>query len=270
MNVAHSGPVTLAYDEAGDGPAVIGMHGLTATRRHVVMGSRALERSGHRVLLYDARGHGASAPAPRPEQYDYASLAADLEALMDAAGVARAVLVGVSMGAHTLLRFALEHPERAAALVVVTPGYDPDERDGENRLENWDSLAAGLREDGIEGFVAAYDAGRIPERWRETALTAIRQRLALHERLDAVADALEAVPRSRPFGQLSELGAIAAPALVIGSRDGADPGHPLALARRYAAAIPGARLLVEDEGKSPLAWQGAQLSRLVAELAGGA
>ena len=50
---------------------------------------------------------------------------------------------------------------------------------------------------------------------------------------------------------------------MIGSRDEADPQHPLATARRYAEAIPGARLLVEDEGRSPLAWQGGGLSRLL-------
>ena len=39
------------------------LHGLTATRRYVVMGSRALERSGHGVIAFDARGHGESGPA---------------------------------------------------------------------------------------------------------------------------------------------------------------------------------------------------------------
>ena len=78
-----------------------------------------------------------------------------------------------------------------------------------------------------------------------------------------MADALEAVPRSRPFDAWASLAAIEAPTLVIGSRDEADPGHPLALARTYAAAIPGARLVVEEEGRSPLAWQGGQLARLL-------
>jgi hypothetical protein len=58
---------------------------------------------------------------------------------------------------------------------------------------------------------------------------------------------------------------------VIGSRDEADPGHPLAVAERYAAAIPGAQLLVEDPGpppRSPIAWQGGQLSKALAALAG--
>jgi hypothetical protein len=56
------------------------------------------------------------------------------------------------------------------------------------------------------------------------------------------------------------------PTLVVASRDAADPGHPLAVGERYAQAIPGARLAVEDEGASPLAWQGGALSRLIAEL----
>ena len=53
---------------------------------------------------------------------------------------------------------------------------------------------------------------------------------------------------------------------VVASRDEADPGHPFATAERYAEAIPGARLESEEPGKSPLAWQGGQLSRVIAEL----
>src|SRR5579875_3331018 len=57
-----SGEVRLAVSDSGSGVPVVLLHGLTATRRYVVMGSRALERTGHRVLAYDARGHGASPP----------------------------------------------------------------------------------------------------------------------------------------------------------------------------------------------------------------
>jgi pimeloyl-ACP methyl ester carboxylesterase len=75
--------VTLAGEAAGEGTPIVLLHGLTATRRYVVMGSRALERSGHRVVAYDARGHGASAPAPEPGAYGYDELAADLAAVRD-------------------------------------------------------------------------------------------------------------------------------------------------------------------------------------------
>ena len=57
------------------------------------------------------------------------------------------------------------------------------------------------------------------------------------------------------------------PAAVVASRDEADPGHPLAVGEAYAASIPGARLLTERRGQSPLAWQGARLSAVIAEVA---
>ena len=61
--------VTLDGEEAGEGAPVVLLHGLTATRRYVVMGSKALERAGHRVVLYDARAHGRSSGA---DEYTYA------------------------------------------------------------------------------------------------------------------------------------------------------------------------------------------------------
>ena len=254
----------LAVDEAGpaEGIAIVLLHGLTATRRYVVMGSKALERSGHRLISYDARGHGRSSPA---RSYRYEDLASDLLTVMDACGVERAVLAGASMGAHTLLRVALEAPQRVRGLVAITPAFEPGVP---ANLERWDELAHGLRQDGIEGFIAAYRVeDEVPQQWVETVKTVLHQRMAQHAHLGAVADALQQVPRSQPFDALGELGAIAVPAVVVASRDEADPSHPFAVGEAYAAAIPGARLVVEEPGRSPLAWQGGQLSRVIAELA---
>jgi pimeloyl-ACP methyl ester carboxylesterase len=258
--------VELSVEDEGPpaGIPVVLLHGLTATRRYVVMGSRALERSGHRVIAYDARGHGRSSPAPAPV-YDYDALAQDLLAVLDALELERAVLAGASMGAHTLLRVALQRPERVAGIVAITPAFDPD---AVSDFARWDALAAGLRDGGVEGFVAAYRVeDEVPAPWQETVRTVLRQRMSQHEHPAAVADALQQVPRSRPFASLDELGEIAVPALVVASRDEADAGHPLAIGEAYARAIPGARLLTEPEGKSPLAWQGGQLSQAIAELA---
>lgn len=262
--------VRLAVEEAGEGIPVVLLHGLTATRRYVVMGSRALERGGHRVVAYDARGHGQSSAAPDPDAYGYGALAQDLLAVLDATGTERAVLAGASMGAHTLLRVALHAPERVAGMVLVTPAFDPAAADDAAALARWDALAEGLRSGGVEGFLAAYRVeDEVPEAWRETVRTVVRQRMAQHADLGAVADALRATPRSRPFESLAELGRLAVPTLVVASRDEADPGHPLAVGEAYARAIPGARLLTEEPGKSPIAWQGGQLSRAIAELADG-
>jgi pimeloyl-ACP methyl ester carboxylesterase len=259
--------VALALEDAGEGIPVVLLHGLTATRRYVVMGSKALERSGHRVAAYDARGHGRSSPAPSPEDYGYATLAADLEAVLDDLELERAVLAGASMGAHTIARLALSRPERVAATVLITPAHDPDADDDPASLARWDALAAGLREGGVEGFIDAYGVPGVPEAWQETVVTVLRQRLSAHNHPEAVADALQAVPRSHPFEAWEDLRGLDLHAVVVGSRDEADPGHPLATAERWAQELPGSRLLVEDPGTSPLAWQGAQLSKVIAELA---
>jgi pimeloyl-ACP methyl ester carboxylesterase len=262
--------VQLAVEDSGDGPAVVLAHGLTATRRYVVMGSTVLQRSGHRVIAYDARGHGDSSPALTPEAYGYEELALDLEAVLDRAGVERAVLAGASMGAHTLLVLALRRPERVGGLVVITPAYSGEHDDDPERLARWDALSAGLRDGGVDGFLTAYGEPDVPEQWRETVLKVIRQRLERHQHPDAVADALHAVPRSDPFGGLEELAAISVPTVVVASADEADPGHPQAVGEAYAEAIPGARLVTDEPGRSPVAWQGSQLSKLIAEVAAAA
>ncbi|MDQ6841950.1 MAG: alpha/beta hydrolase [Actinomycetota bacterium] len=266
-HLVDSGGARLSMEEEGEGQPVVLLHGLTATRRYVVMGSRALERSAHRVVSYDARGHGRSGPAPERDAYTYRDMGADLLAVLDRLEIARAVLAGASMGAHTILWLALCAPERVAGLVLVTPAYDPEVNDEPRRLARWDALADGLERGGVEGFLAAYGNPRVPERWRETVIKVIRQRLSAHEHPTAVADALRAVPRSHPFTAIEDLAAISVPVTVVASDDEADPGHPQEIAERYAAAIPDGRLITDEPGRSPVAWQGSQLSKVIAELA---
>lgn len=265
-----SAGVALAGAEAGSGIPVVLLHGLTATRRYVVMGSRALERSGHRVIGFDARGHGDSSPALDAAAYAYGDLIGDLGAVMDERDVARAVLAGASMGAHTLLGYALRRPERVAGLVVITPAYEPGVEQDAERLARWDALAQGLRHGGVEGFVEAYGPPAVPEALQPTVLKVIRQRLALHQHPEAVADALRAVPRSRPFQRWEDLAQLRVPTAVIGSDDLSDPGHPLRVAEMYAETIPGARLVRDEPGRSPVAWQGSQVSAVIADVAAAA
>jgi pimeloyl-ACP methyl ester carboxylesterase len=265
--IVPAGGVTLSGEESGAGPAVLLLHGLTATRRYVVMGSKALERSGHRVIQYDARGHGHSSPAPTPDAYTYELLGDDALAILDDRGVERAVLAGASMGAHTLLNVALRHPERVAGVVVITPAYSGDVAVEARRLERWDRLSEALRSGGVDAFVEAYGMPQTgtPE-FAQTVMTVTRQRLSQHDHPEALADALSALPRSRPFGALNELSAIDVPAVVVASNDDADPEHPEALGIAYSEAIPDARLVTDVPGKSPVAWQGSQLSQIIAEV----
>lgn len=265
FEVASEG-VRLAGEEVGEGPPVVLLHGLTATRRYVLHGSLTLARRGYRLVSYDARGHGESSPAPEGEGYGYEELTRDLAAVLaDRCPDERPVLGGHSMGCHTAVAYALDHADEVGALVLagpVTLGIPATDES----LAGWDRLADGLEQGGVEGFMEAYeeDLGVDPS-WRETALRITRERMDRHRHPEAVARALREVPRSLPFEGLAELETLAVPALVVASYDEADPGHPYAIAEAWAERLPDARLISEEPGKSPLAWQGGRLSRVIAD-----
>jgi pimeloyl-ACP methyl ester carboxylesterase len=254
-----AGSVTLAGESAGDGPPLVLLHGLSATRRNVVQGSRHLPRRGFRLIAYDARGHGASDPAPR---YEYSDLAADLDAVLAHFDLERAALVGSSMGATTAMAFALAHPERVPALVQITPAYTGDARGGG---DTWELMAAELERGDLDAFARLAQPDGVPERWREVARDATRQRMERHEHPEAVAQALREVPKSIAWTGLEPLEGLELPVLIVGSRDVADPQHPLAVAQEYSRRLPRAELVVEEEGQSPLAWQGARLSGAIGD-----
>jgi pimeloyl-ACP methyl ester carboxylesterase len=249
--------VVLRGEQAGEGPPIVLLHGLSATRRNVVQGSRHLIKRGYRLIAYDARGHGVSSPG---DSYEYAELVDDLEAVLEHLGIERTALVGSSMGAATAMAFTLEHPERVAALVQITPAYTGYARTGDVDGDSWERLATELERGGIEAFVEVAQPEGLPERWREIAREATRQRMERHDDPAAVAAALRQVPRSVAWKGLDALSDLDVPVLIVGSRDEADNLHPLAVAQEYDRRLPRSELVVEDRGKSPLAWQGARLS----------
>ena len=104
------------YGEAAAGrPPLILIHGLfgSASNWHGIARRLATE---HQVLVPDLRNHGQSPWAPR---MDYKAMAADLAALLDDQGIARASLVGHSMGGKAAMWLALSAPERVGSLVVA-------------------------------------------------------------------------------------------------------------------------------------------------------
>lgn len=264
FEVGGDGP-RLAGERMGEGPPVALLHGLTATRRYVVHGSKALARAGFTQISYDARAHGQSEPAPGDAGYTYAEMGEDLGRVLAEHADGPAVLCGDSMGSHTVAAYALAHGEDLAGIVVVRPVAlglpTPPES-----LVYWDGLADGLEEGGAEGFMRAYeDSLEAAPEFRETILRFTSERMNLHRDPVALARAVRGVPRSVAFDGIAELESLDLPVLVVASRDEADPGHPYAVAEAWTEAIPGATMVSEDEGQSPLAWQGGRLSRAIAE-----
>ena len=156
------------------------------------------------------------------------------------------------MGAHTLLRFALDAPRaRGRARGRSRPRSTPSGRRPGAGSRAGTRSPTGCASGGVEGFVEAYGEPARARAWRDTvAQGPAPAAVARTSTPTRVADALHAVPRSRPFEALDELGAIDAPTVVVASRDEADPGHPLrASASATPSAIPGARLVVRGAGQ---------------------
>ncbi len=250
----------------GEGPPIVLVHGLSATRRNVVQGSRHLVRRGYRLISYDARGHGASTPAPDASAYEYSDLVGDLEAVIDHFELDGPALVGSSMGAATVLTYTLEHPERVPALVQVTPAYTGGGRTAEVvDGDTWEELARALESGGVEAFVDVAQPQDLPEKWRKVAEEATRQRMERHEHPEAVAAALRVVPYSAAFDGLDKLESLEVPTLIVASRDEADWLHEIEIAHDYERRLPNVEFAVEDEEEAPLAWQGAKLSGVIAD-----
>jgi len=254
------GPL-LRGESSGSGRGIHLCHGLSATRRYVVHGSKVLPRQGYRLHTYDARGHGESDPAG---EYSYQLLADDLETVIaDRGGEDQLILGGHSMGCHTAVTFALRHPERVAALILIGPVYTGEEDDLD--LNRWDERADALEREGPEGFARVVgEHVHASDEIRQTIMRLAQGRAELHRHPEAVAEALRQIPRSRPFGSIDELTSLRMPVLVVASHDEMDDGHPYAVAERYAATLPDSKMISEEKGESPLSWQGGKLSREIA------
>jgi 3-oxoadipate enol-lactonase len=121
LRYAVNGTVRLAYEVEGDGPPLLLVHGLAYCR--LGWGPAAALLAGRfRVVRFDNRGVGDS-DAPRGP-YSVGALAADALAVLDAAGIERTSVVGVSLGGLVAQALAGSHPERVERLVLVgsTPG----------------------------------------------------------------------------------------------------------------------------------------------------
>ncbi len=111
----------LMVDDGGSGTAlpVVLLHSLAGNSTHWAKQLEHLRRARRAVAL-DLRGHGRS-EQPRNGDYSIAGMAGDVGAVADTLGIERFVLIGHSMGGGVALRYAGQHPERVAGLVLVDP-----------------------------------------------------------------------------------------------------------------------------------------------------
>jgi pimeloyl-ACP methyl ester carboxylesterase len=242
--------VDLVVTEAGDGPALLLVHGFGGAKEDFADHLGALGRS-HRVVTFDHRGHGESGKPDELDAYSLSRLGADVLAVADGLGVEHFRLLGHSMGGMVARRVALEHPDRVTALVLMdttpgpVPGFEPE-------LLEFAALT-GLQE-GKDSLKALLDSVEVLETPAYYEL--LEHRPGYREFQDAKWEALSVVMWAsliREIGaQPDDLGALqslSCPTLVLCG----DQDRPMvAPSRAMAAAIPGARLvMIEGAGHSP-------------------
>lgn len=114
---------TLAWEPVGpdpDAPTFLLVHGLASNAQLWGGVGTALATRGHRVVAVDQRGHGLSARVD--DGYDFATLSADLLAVVDAHQLGRPVVLGQSWGGNVVLELAADHGDRVTAIVCVDGG----------------------------------------------------------------------------------------------------------------------------------------------------
>lgn len=251
MPFVRANGIDLHVQALGSGPPVVMLHGLLvgSLATWYFTAAPALARS-HRVLLYDLRGHGRSERAR--SGYDLATMTADLAALVEGFGLQPLALAGHSYGALVALRFALDHPQRVARLVLVEAPLPP------SRFEALDAFARRSPAEMIEALPAAL---------RQAVTRGGRQARRLLDSLRFLVGetTLLADLRAEPDLSDDELARLACPLLcVYGEASGCRP-----VGDRLARAVVGARLEILPGGHYlPLEAPG-PLTELLVEFTGG-
>jgi pimeloyl-ACP methyl ester carboxylesterase/DNA-binding CsgD family transcriptional regulator len=258
--------VAIAWTAIGDGAVPIVVAAPLIGQLEIAWEEPAFEHfmsrlaAGARIVLFDRRGSGLSDHASGSAgQLDLPRLASDVRAVLDAAEIPRAVVIGISLGASTALQFAADHPDRTLALVVVA---------GSARLTSTDGYELGVDPSHVDGWIeiaaAGWGAGGSVEADGPTMAGNLRYR-AWAARIErhtispgGFADTLRASFR---YDVRALLPAVTAPTLVVHRRD--DQGVSPANSRYLADHIPGATY-VELPGVEHTYFLGDQAAMLAA------
>ena len=233
--------VDLHVEEVGEGPPLLLIMGLGASLETWVAQREAFARR-HRIILFDNRGAGRSESPPPP--WTVPEMAADAIGVMDALGIARAHVLGVSMGGMIAQEMAIGWPERIDRLVVAVSFARPDPlRRAFLLFRRWARLqGADLVQEGVANlpWLVSPRVLNDPEQLEQllgivSAMPLMAPEAYSHQ-IDAILE----------HDTLSRLHRVCAPTLVLAAAE--DVLTPVSLSREIAGAIPGARLTVLPAG----------------------
>jgi pimeloyl-ACP methyl ester carboxylesterase len=177
--------VNLYYEEAGDGVPMIFVHEFAGEARSWAPQVRFFRRC-YRTITFNARGYPPSDVPEDPAAYSQRQAVEDIRGVLDYLQIAKAHVIGLSMGGYATLHFGLLYPERALSLVVAGAGYGskPDERETFRR--DCATLAERFEREPMENVAAMYAMGparvqfrdKDPQGWEEFC-TLLKQQSAM-------------------------------------------------------------------------------------------
>lgn len=225
-------------------PPIVLIHGFTFSLESWDGWAADLARD-HRVIRYDLTGHGLSDPDPRG-RYGTSDRVAQLRALMDKLGIAKAVIAGNSFGGLIAWNFAAAHPDRVEKLVLVDSAAFSINGVTEKAVPVPPLMRAYLLGPSPAGV--AFSAAQIyahPDRLAPARLDQMRAMIARNG--PALVAHLEQFTLPDPLATLAR---VKAPTLILWGR--ADKVIPVAQASQIAAAIPAEKLIIYDDvGHAP-------------------
>lgn len=270
-DVITSDGVRLYAEATGSGLPVLFIHEFAADHRTWSRQVDALSGT-FRCITYASRGYPPSDVPPERERYDYLRQADDAIDVLDAFGIARAHVVGLSMGGFCALQLGIRYPERVSSLLVASAGTGSSPRDRAAFLAETEQMAAAFRADGMAAVSAKLAMGpnRIQLRrknrqvWDEFA-----GQLAEHS-AEGMALTVAGIQHTRPslYDITDQLAGITTPTLVVnGDEDEACLESGLLLKR----TVPTAGLAVVPNSGHPLNLEEPELfNDLIRTLAGAA
>jgi pimeloyl-ACP methyl ester carboxylesterase len=210
--------VRLHYEETGSGTPLVFVHEFAGDAGSWEPQLRHFGRR-YRAVAYCARGYPPSDIPPDPASYSQARATDDIAAILDAIGVERAHVCGLSMGGFATLHFGLRHPKRALSLCVAGCGYGAEPETRERFRAEADTATALLQADGMVKFAERYAYG--PTRVQFEAkdprgFAAFRQALAQHSALGS-ANTQRGVQKARPslYDLTDEMAKMDMPVLIL-------------------------------------------------------
>jgi len=238
------GGVRLYYEEAGEGSPIVFVHEFGGSYKSWEPQLRAFARR-HRCITFAARGYPPSDVPENVDAYSQALAVEDIAAVMDAAGVERAHVVGLSMGGFAALHLGLDFPGRARSLVVAGAGYGAEKAYEAYFRGVSLEVAKQFESQGSEQFAKTYSLGasrvqfqnKDPRGWREFA-----DLLGQHSSTGA-ANTMRGVQARRPsiYDLEDRLRAMPVPVLVV---VGDEDDHCLQPGIFMKKTIPASGLLV--------------------------